>query len=364
MSWSNLTLTPDPGSQIALWINVPADHLRSQILEDKASSCLLFRTTPSGQTTGTNSTGSTRFCVVNTQDGLAEVVQTIACQVKPVLYVAIEGKLLVLHVHPEPNCSYIIDLQSLGDPAFEVTGSCKAAAEAEPEERTDGGHGFRSDAGQSHTDSLRTILESKSPSMPKVFFNSRRPCAFLAREFEVHLGSVEDIQCLDMEGRLSSQKQQQQQQQKEEEEEAEGGKAKSVEPRSLRCCLEEDSSLTLAQKRQWVINNEAKAQNGGQDSDSDSDSDSEFEGATDFLTQDRGGSTAWDVKIKARPLPVDVALYCVQQVRHLPGLRERYLGRLNEAGLKAARSRMEKRVGEKKSKTETKEDASLPMSGL
>lgn len=348
MSWSSST--SNHGSQFAPGIHDPADHQQSQIREDKPFPCLIFRTVPSCHMTGTNSTGGTRFCIVNTQDGLAEVVQTIACQVKPVLYVAVEGDLLVLHVHPEPDCSYIIDLQALGNPAFEVFGSCKAAAEAEPDGQTDGGHGCRYEDGQPHTDSLRDILESKSPSLPKVLFKCRQPCASLTRRFEVRLGSVEDIQCLEMEGRRSAQTQQQQ---------ARGGRAKSVEARSLRSCLEEDSSLTLAQKRQWVINNNAKAQNGGKDSDSDSDSDSEFEGATDFLTQGKGGSTAWDVKLKARPLPVDVALYCVEQVRHLPGLRERYLGRLDEAGLEASRSRTEKRL-----RGEEEEDASISSGGL
>lgn len=157
------------------------------------------------------------------------MVQTIACQVKPVLYVAIEGDLLVLHVHPEPDCSYIIDLQSLDATAFEVYIAGKAVDEAEPEGQTGRGNGFQSD-GCSDIDSLRAILESKSPSMPKVLFNCRQPCAFLARKYGVHLGSVEDIQCLEMEGRSSSQTQQQQQ--------ARGGGAKSVQARSLRSCLE------------------------------------------------------------------------------------------------------------------------------
>lgn len=109
-----------------------------------------------------------------------------------------------------------------------------------------------------------------------------------------------------------------------------------------------------------MVHNEAKAQDGGQEEDSDS----EFEGATDFLTQDGGGSAARDVKTRARLLPVDVALYCVEQVRHLPGLRERYLGRLDEDGLKAARVRTEKRLGEVKEETETEEDASLSNGGL
>lgn len=82
----------------------------------------------------------------------------------------------------------------------------------------------------------------------------------------------------------------------------------------------------MAQKRQWVVNNNAK-------------------GAQDEAIS--GGATvAWDTKTRARPLPFEVALYCVEQVRYLPGLRKRYLGRLDEAGLEAARLKTERRLRE------------------
>jgi hypothetical protein len=159
------------------------------------------------------------------------MVQSIVSQHQATLYVAIEGSLLVLHVHPEPDCSYIVDLQSLGSAAFEAGSTAhKAAAEAKSEQ-SDGRYGFSSD-GQWHQDrqlpNLRAVLESKSASMPKVFFDSRRPCAFLAGRFGVKLGPVEDIQCLELEGRLAAH-----------EEQAQGGdEAKPVEARSLRSCLE------------------------------------------------------------------------------------------------------------------------------
>lgn len=60
----------------------------------------------------------------------------------------------------------------------------------------------------------------------------------------------------------------------------------------------------------------------------------------------KGQDTAWETKTRARPLPFEVALYCVEQVRYLPGLSKRYLGRLDKAGLEAARLSMEKRIGE------------------
>lgn len=80
--------------------------------------------------------------------------------------------------------------------------------------------------------------------------------------------------------------------------------------------------MTLAQKRQWLVNNNAKGQVG----------------------DTFGGVVAWGTKTRERPLPFEVALYCVEQVRYLPGLREKYLGRLDEAGLQAFRSRTEGRL--------------------
>lgn len=76
-----------------------------------------------------------------------------------------------------------------------------------------------------------------------------------------------------------------------------------------------------------------------------------------------GGGVAWDTKTKARPLPFEVALYCVEQVRYLPGLREKYLGRLDEDGLLAARLRTERRSREENVEME-REEAFLSHSGL
>lgn len=64
---------------------------------------------------------------------------------------------------------------------------------------------------------------------------------------------------------------------------------------------------------------------------------------------------AWETKASERPLPFEVALYCVEQVRYLPGLREKYLGRLDQAGLEAARLRTEGRMEEADSEDEREE---------
>lgn len=65
-----------------------------------------------------------------------------------------------------------------------------------------------------------------------------------------------------------------------------------------------------------------------------------------------GGAVEWGTKTRERPLPFEVALYCVEQVRYLPGLREKYLGRLDEVGLQAVRLRTEQRLMEEASERE------------
>lgn len=144
---------------------------------------------------------STKFCVVNTQSGLAEVIQAIVSPEQTTLSMAVEASLLVLHIHPEPNCSYVVDLESLGAAAFEpcTARECEAVSAARE---------AASEAGREQTEyhggpvpSLRAILEGSS--IPKVLFDCRPVCAFLAGRFGVKMSSVEDIQCLEFEGRLN-----------------------------------------------------------------------------------------------------------------------------------------------------------------
>lgn len=160
---------------------------------------------------------STKFCVVNTQDGLAEMIQAIVSQREVQLYVCVEASLLVLHVHPKPGCSYMIDLESLGASAFQpseaISTAQKAAAEAGREQ---------AEPYSTSLPSLRAILESNS--IPKIFFDCRPACAFLAGRFGITMGSVEDIQCLELEGRLIKHEEGQQDHRRQE--------------RDLRSCLE------------------------------------------------------------------------------------------------------------------------------
>lgn len=159
----------------------------NQIPEGVPLRSLVFRTASLDHTTGTK---NTKFCVVNTQTGLAEMIQAIISQDQVTLFVAVEASLLALHVHPVPDCSYIVDLEALGTTAFEACEapitSQEVAAEAGPEQ---------SEHQISPVLSLRAILEGNS--IPKVLFDCRRACAFLADRFGVRMRSVEDIQSLE-----------------------------------------------------------------------------------------------------------------------------------------------------------------------
>lgn len=106
------------------------------------------------------------------------------------------------------------------------------------------------------------------------------------------------------------------------------------------------------------MNNSAKGQ--------DEDDGEAAPGLMGFLVQNgalTGGAAAWDMKTMARPLPFEVALYCVEQVRHLPGLREKYLGRLDEAGREAATLRTERRVKEANADLDGGSQAALSSCG-
>lgn len=215
-------------------MSILADQPTIQILEDKPSPCLFFRSTSHSQpTVGIR---NTKLCVVDSQDGITEMIETIVSQAKPVLYITVEGPLLVLHVHPEPNCSFIVDLQELGSAAFGHGNAAQKMAvdKIESEQKTDEGDGLTHDGpwqqGQP-LPSLKAILESKSPSMSKVLFNSRPVRKILAGRFGVKLGSAVDIRRLELECRTAAPWQQQQQQMP-------GIQAGSVGVRSLRHCLE------------------------------------------------------------------------------------------------------------------------------
>lgn len=200
----------------------PADHPHHQIPEDMPLHSLDFRTASLDHTTNAgDGTKNTKFCVVNMQDGLAEMIQAIGSQEQTTLYVAVEASLLALHVHPEPGCSYIVDLDALGATAFEPCEALNAAQEAAAETGPE-----QPEHQASPVLSLRAILEGNS--IPKVLFDCRQACAFLAGRFGVRMGSVEDIQCLEFVSRPSRLSEEQQ----------EAAVGVGERDRDLRSCLE------------------------------------------------------------------------------------------------------------------------------
>lgn len=130
------------------------------------------------------------------------MAQAILSQREVELYIGVEASLLVLHVHPEPGCSYVIDLESLGASAFQPCETLNAPRKGVAE----GGRAHIQEHPAS-LPSLRDILESSS--IPKILFDCRQACAFLAGRFGITMGSVDDIQCLEREGRSIKHEEQQ-----------------------------------------------------------------------------------------------------------------------------------------------------------
>lgn len=194
----------------------PADDPHYQITEDRPHPSLVFRTASLKHSTHIGGLRNTKFCVVNTQDGIAEMIHAIVSQREVQLYVCVEASFLVLHVHPKPGSSYIIDLESLGASAFQPSKvlytARKAAAEAgRPQVQPQ----------PASQPSLKAILESNS--IPKVLFDCGPASASLAGRFGIEMGSVEDIQCLELEGRSTK---------------YEGQQGHGRRERDLRICLE------------------------------------------------------------------------------------------------------------------------------
>lgn len=179
-----------------------ADRPHRQIRDDKPFHSLIFRTASRDHTTHIGTMRSTKFCVVNTQDGIAEMIQAIVSHDQSALYMAVEASLLVLHIHPEPDCSFVVDLDSLGATAFEPceARACQAVSAAQNATPEAGGREQTEDQG-GPMPSLRAILEDNS--ILKIHFDCRPVFAFLAGRFGVNMRSVEDIQCQEFEGRLN-----------------------------------------------------------------------------------------------------------------------------------------------------------------
>lgn len=138
----------------------------------------------------------TRFCIVDTQDGVAEFCQSIISIDDAVLYLHLQGPLLAVQLHPS-NRVHIIDLQVLGPIAFGVRQDFNPAqADATTAEKTDDISRDRGWSDIGRLPSLKAILES--PSIPKVLFDCRPTTSTLHRQYQIGLRGVEDVQLMEL----------------------------------------------------------------------------------------------------------------------------------------------------------------------
>ncbi|KUI61001.1 hypothetical protein VP1G_08183 [Cytospora mali] len=175
--------------------SLPKTMPLSSITEDRPYPCLFFRSVPSERTWAMGRTSSTRFCVVDTQDGVAELIQTIISINDAVLYLHFQGPFLTIHLQ-STNRVHIIDLQVLDPAAFEVRQNFSPAQAA----ATSGVKG--SDTRWNETGrlpSLKAILES--PYIPKIVFDSRDTTSTLYQRYRIRLCGLEDIQLMELIGR-------------------------------------------------------------------------------------------------------------------------------------------------------------------
>lgn len=143
-------------------------------------------------------TNSTRFCVVDTQDGLAELIQTIVSIDDAVIFLRLRGPFLVVHMQ-STNHVHIVDLLVLGETVFGTRQNFSPAqAAATVVKGHDDGRDPRwSDIGL--LPSLKAILES--PSIPKILFDCRPTTAKLHQRYRIDMCGVQDIQLIELAAR-------------------------------------------------------------------------------------------------------------------------------------------------------------------
>jgi len=129
---------------------------------------------------------------------------------------------------------------------------------------------------------LRGILQS--PTIPKVLFDVRNDSDALFAHYGVSLAAVEDVQLMEVAARPAPSKDY---------------------VRGLANCIKYDAVLPPAEKTAW---NAAK------------------DVGVKLFAPERGGS--YDV-FDVRPLSPEIQLYCINDVRYLPALRNLYWSRLN-----------------------------------
>ncbi|KAI6991660.1 hypothetical protein KC332_g8101 [Hortaea werneckii] len=127
---------------------------------------------------------------------------------------------------------------------------------------------------------LQSILES--PEITKVFFDIRNDSDALFSLFDIRVNGIEDIQLMEVASRTFPKR-------------YINGLAK---------CIERDSALPFTVKREWKVSKER--------------------GHKLFDPSLGGGYAVFD----ERPLSMEIQKYCVQDVVHMPALRELYRARL------------------------------------
>lgn len=183
----------------------------------------------------------------------------------PCLYIDLEGNnlsrkgtlsLVTILVEPR-HTVHLVDVTGLGKLAFHTAG---------PDGKT-----------------LKHILESQE--IVKVFFDIRNDSDALFGLFDIRVKGIEDIQLMELASR--------------------GFQKRHV--NGLAKCIERDSNLPFAVRREWRASKER--------------------GHKLFDPDLGGGYAVFD----ERPLSAEIQKYCVQDVIHMPALRELYRAKLCDA---------------------------------
>lgn len=144
---------------------------------------------------------------------------------------------------------------------------------------------------------LKSVLES--PDITKVFFDVRNDSDALYHHFGVRLLGVEDVQLMENASRLQSRRRF---------------------LNGLARCISRDAPISWEEREEW---NEIKQQ------------------GVDLFNPDRGGS--YEV-FNERPLTTEIKDYCVNDVRFLPQLRDKYLGMVCDYFKRSITAQTERRV--------------------
>ncbi|KAM5353931.1 hypothetical protein ACJ41O_000581 [Fusarium nematophilum] len=156
--------------------------------------------------------------------------------------------------------------------------------------------------GPDGTTTLRDILESAS--VAKVFFDVRNDSDALHHHFGVRLQGIQDVQVMENASRPEFRRRW---------------------LRGLSRCITYDAPMSEEQKLQWTAVKDR---------------------GIELFHPDKGGS--YEV-FNERPLRSEVEMYCVNDVRFLPGLRDRYWGMLTPVWREKVEEEAARRVRESQS---------------